>query len=119
MESFTNYANAELQTEYTVNAVMLLINSTNTTNADVVEVQNLYAIWTTLPQRGRVYYEAAAAIAEPRGRIPRKKSPYVLFTYDYRDRVKEEYGPTLSFGELGYKLGEMWASLPQRGQLDY
>jgi hypothetical protein len=119
MEHFVNYANSELGTHYTQERITVLLNSTQTTNADIVEVQNLYAIWRTLPQKGRRYYERIAAIPEPIGRLPARKSPYVLFAYDHRDRIKQEYANTLSFGELGMKLGELWANLPEFGSMDY
>ena len=51
---------------------------------------------------------------------PPKRPPtaYMLFTSDHRHQAKQE-NPHCSFGELGKRLGELWAKLPENEKAVY
>ncbi|KAJ1919450.1 Non-histone chromosomal protein 6 [Tieghemiomyces parasiticus] len=48
----------------------------------------------------------------------RYMSAYMWFAQDVRDRVKQE-SPTLTFGEIGKKLGQLWRELPEHERGPY
>ncbi|CAB9505789.1 regulator of chromatin subfamily A member 3-like 1 [Seminavis robusta] len=63
---------------------------------------------------------AARAVTASRQSKKKKKpkSGFMLFCRDHRPKVKEE-NPSISFGGMGKKLGEMWRSLSTQGRAKY
>ena len=50
---------------------------------------------------------------------PKKSlSSYMYFTIETRPQIKKDF-PTLSFGDIAKKLGEMWKSLDAKDKVSY
>ncbi|KIM29253.1 hypothetical protein M408DRAFT_328926 [Serendipita vermifera MAFF 305830] len=72
-----------------------------------------------MPKEAKPKREKASAKSKKDPNAPKKAlSPYMFFTQEYREKIKEE-NPGIGFGEVAKKLGAKWKSMSDEEKEPY